>query len=705
MNFRWIQKLPAGPFLPILLGFLAFLFVTGGKILWPTYADWLMESDPATHWLGWQFFRHSPFLQWPIGANPNYGMDIGSSVVFSDSIPLLAFIFKPLSALLPDVFQYIGLWVLICFLLQSFFAWKLLSLFTQDKWLPLIGSIFFTLAPVCLWRLVGHYALFGQWVLLAGLYFYFAKNISIVRWLVLLAATALIHAFLLAMVTAIWLADLAQRRWLKQTDTAKTAKYFFSGGLTIAIVMWAAGYFMLGRGVESGGFDFYRMNLLSLINPDGIWSQLLRSQKGGGGDYEGFNYLGLGVLGLGFIAGYELLRGAKLSFEVKIFPILILSIGLFFYAISNHVAIGSYEVFSYDLPSITKHLTNTFRVPGRFFWPVYYLIYLAIFYVLFTRVRPSAAITLCLCMLFIQVIDSSDVWRTFRNKFAHAPAWVSPMRSPVWGDMAHQYRKIIFVLPHNSPANWIPLSQFAAMHRMEINIGYFARINPDKEREASAHIIASIKNNALNPDSLYVFEDDALWKFASSQISPSDIAGVLDGFRIIAPNLKECKTCDMRAIASIPVEKGHDFGCKMERISFMSNGSGRKYWLYGWSSPEPWGTWSDGNTALVLLALSCTPKNDLELLIDGHAFLAGKHPSQEVDILVNGHHVAILKYDLQSNSGVSVIRIPKALALEKNGQLMIEFNIKNPISPAELGLSNDSRKVGLGIVSLELREK
>jgi hypothetical protein len=161
----------------------------------------------------------------------------------------------------------------------------------------------------------------------------------------------------------------------------------------------------------------------------------------------------------------------------------------------------------------------------------------------------------------------------------------------------------------------------------------------------------------------------------------------------------------MRAIASIPVEKGHDFGCKMERISFMSNGSGRKYWLYGWSSPEPWGTWSDGNTALVLLALSCTPKNDLELLIDGHAFLAGKHPSQEVDILVNGHHVAILKYDLQSNSGVSVIMIPKALALEKNGQLMIEFNIKNPISPAELGLSNDSRKVGLGIVSLELREK
>ncbi len=46
-----------------------------------------------------------------------------------------------------------GLWILICFLLQSLFAWKLLSLFTQERWLLLIGSLFFIFAPVCLFRL------------------------------------------------------------------------------------------------------------------------------------------------------------------------------------------------------------------------------------------------------------------------------------------------------------------------------------------------------------------------------------------------------------------------------------------------------------------------------------------------------------------------------------------------------------------------
>jgi len=667
-----------------------------------------MEGDPAQHWLGWQFFRNSPLLQWPIGANPDFGMEIGSSIVFTDSLPLLAFIFKPLNALLPDKFQYTGLWILICFCLQSFFAWKLLATFTRDKWLPLIGSIFFTVAPVYLWRLHGHYALFGQWVLLAGFYFYFAKNFSIFLWMALLAAVALIHAYLLAMVLAIYVADLIQRCWLKQTGIVKTLSYFFAAIIFIAIMMWTAGYFMLGGGVGTGGFGIYRMNLLSLIDPDDIWSKLLPDQKGGIGDYEGFNYLGLGILGLGLIAAYELVRNIKKSLKAKISPVLtpiiILCIGFFLYAISNLVAFGPNEIFSYNLPPKTVLLTNTFRVSGRFFWPVYYVIYLAIFYVLFTRLKRSTAITLCLVTLLVQVIDTFGAWRTFRNKFSHSPMWLSPMRSPVWVDIANQYRKIIFVLPHNSSVNWLPLSQFAVMHRMAINTGYFARVNPEQENEAKVRIGTSILNNDLHPDSLYVFEqDDALWKVASSQILPSDIAGVLDGFRIVAPNLKACRNCNKDAIASITVGSSHDFDNTMERISFTSNGTGQKFQLYGWSSPGPLGTWSDGNTSAVLLPLSGMPKNDLELLLDGHAFLVDKHPSQEVDVLVNNHHVATLKYDQQSNSGVRVIKIPKTLVMEKSGLLLIKFNLKDPMSPAELNLSTDTRRLWFYILSLELR--
>jgi hypothetical protein len=708
-----LKKFPEA-WLAILVGLVAFVSITGGKIICPEYVDWLMEGDPAQHWLGWQFFRHSPLFQWPIGSNPNFGLDIGSSVVFSDSVPLLAFFFKLFSPYLPDTFQYTGLWILICFLLQSIFAWKLLSLFTQDKWLPLIGSVFFTLAPACLWRLHGHYALFGHWVLLAGFYFYFSKKFSILRWIGLLVVTALIHAYLLVMVFAIWIADLIQRSRRKEAGTVKLVCYFLGGSASTTIVMWAAGYFMIDTGaLNAGGFGVNHMNLLSLINPDANypgadWSKLLRDQKGKFGDYEGFNYLGLGMLGLALVAGYELVRNIKtvrsikMDYDVRVVPVLILSIGLFLYAISNHIAMGAHEIFSYNLPSITEPFTNAFRASGRFFWPVYYLIYLAIFYLIFSRLERSVAITLCAVLLFVQIIDSSDALRFFRNKFTRAPAWSSPMRAPLWSDIARHYRKIIFVLPHNSPTNWMPLAHFAATNRMAINIGCFARVNQAKERNARKQVAASIINDDLSPDSLYIFEDDELWRVASNQIAPSDIAGVLDGFRIVAPKLRDCSTCNMRAIASVSVGSGLDSDYEMERISFTSKGTGQKYAMYGWSVPGECGTWSDGDTAAIFLKLSAPPKRDLNLFIKGHAFVIDKHPEQQIDVLLNKHVLETLKYNSSSHV-LRIVRIPKSLALEKEGCLLIEFRFKDAKSPAELGLWGDERSLGLEIVWMQLK--
>jgi len=596
MNFRRTIELLPGPLWAILLGFAAFFLIMGDKILWPTYTDWLLEGDPAMNWIGWQHFRYTPLLQWPIGANPELGMEISSSIVFTDSIPLMAFIFKPLNALLPDTFQYTGLWILICFSLQSFFAWKLLSLFTKDKWLPLIGSAFFIIAPIGLWRLGGHYSLFGHWVLLAGLYLYLVKNFSIFRWTGLLAAAALIQAYLLIMVLAIWFADLVQRCWLKQTDISKALSYFFAGGIITVIIMWAAGYFMMGKGVGnfgSFGFDVLRMNLLALIDPkEDIYSKLLPALKTASpfDDTDGFNFLGSGMLGLGLIAGYILLRNVKIISKAipkaKLMPLLMISVGLFLYAISNRIAIGPYEIISYPLPPIAKTLTSVFRGSGRFFWPVYYAIYLAIFYLLFTRLKRNVALTLCVVMLFAQLIDSKYALSKIRYQSARSAAGESPIHSPVWNDMAHQYRKIIVIQPQNGSDKWISsftsyqygkivvnlpqngpttwLAVFAATHRMAINVGVFARTNPGKEHKAKEHIVTAILNNELKPDSLYVFEDDALWEIASSRIGPSDVAGILDGYRIVAPKLRKCKTCNVNAIAGITIRDRHPLDEKTE---------------------------------------------------------------------------------------------------------------------------------------------
>lgn len=527
--------------LPFFSGFLAFAVITGGAIIRPANTDWLMGGDPAQYWIGWQFFRYTPLFQWPLGANPDYGMSLSSSIVYTDSIPLLAFFFKLFNKILPNTFQYFGLWILVCFTLQSYFAWRLLSLFTHDKWLPLIGSMFFILAPVYLFRLISHFSLFAQWVLIAGLYFYFRKHFSILSWIILLAVTTLIHPYLLAMLLGIWFADLIQRLWLTQTGINKTIFYFFSVSISVIIVSWAVGYFIVGNSIGADGFGIYRLNLLSVVNPDDMWekwSMLLPGQNNTTGDYEGFNYLGLGMILLGIFATYKFLKDGNIKFSIRIIPILIISIIFILYAISNHIAFGNHEIFLYKTPLIFLPITNAFRCSGRFFWPVYYVIYISIFYVLFTRIRPNAAIVLCILMLCLQISDSLDIWRMFRNRFAHVPVWVSPMSSPVWSDIAKKYKQIIVVFPSNKPSNWIPLSQFAATHHMTINTGYFARVNAAKEQEAKNTIITTFERRVLNPNAVYIFNDDKFWNYASLKIASSDFSGVLDGFYIIAPNFK-----------------------------------------------------------------------------------------------------------------------------------------------------------------------
>ena len=83
-------------------------------------------------------------------------MELGSSIVFSDSIPLLALALKPFSAWLPASFQYFGAWIAACFVLQAWFGWKLLRLFVSDRWLALLGVAFFAISPVFAARLWGH---------------------------------------------------------------------------------------------------------------------------------------------------------------------------------------------------------------------------------------------------------------------------------------------------------------------------------------------------------------------------------------------------------------------------------------------------------------------------------------------------------------------------------------------------------------------
>ena len=545
---RWPIKFQWEGVAALAIGLLVFLSLRGARIVRPGNTDWLMSADPITYQTGWQFFRQTPWLQWPLGANPAYGMELGSSIVFTDSIPLLAILFKVFNPLLPATFQYFGMWLAACFCLQSFFAFKLLRRFTEDPLLALAGCAFFAVAPVFLFRLAqSHLALMAQWIVLASLWLHFAPRLHTRKWIVLLLLSTWIHAYLLVMAWLIWCADMLQRLILGQAEVRGLGLRFAAGTAAIATAMWAAGYFMLGSDVGTGGFSIYRTNLIALFDPDNVWSLLLRTQPHGPGDYEGFAYLGVGMLALAAIALAELLRTGAGPLRPGVAPLVVMALVLTVFAVSPRVAFGSHELFAYPLPDFVKPAVNAFRVSGRFFWPVYYLLLAGVLYVIFSRLPKRAALVLCVAALVLQIADSAEGWKQLKTQLAKAPVWSSPMRSAAWEQLAVRYDKLLLISPHSVPVSWIASVQFASRHRMSVNTGLFARIRQSTVDAMNAGYVSSIERSDYRADALYLFDDDGMWKLALSKLRPGDVAGTLDGFRILAPGLGRCTDCAFAA--------------------------------------------------------------------------------------------------------------------------------------------------------------
>ncbi len=271
-----------------------------------------MVGDSATHYMGWEFFRHTSLLQWPLGLNPKLGLDISSSVAFTDSIPLAAFIFKPFNSLLPATFQYLGLWILICFVLQTYLAARLLSHFLTDQIQIALGSVFIALSPVLIYRLVhdgyGHIALVSHFLILGALNLYFTKPLKSLWWALLFTSTILIQAYFIPMVAAIWIAKLVQ--YLRHDGGSRSVaiKHFAAVAVASISTLIAGGYVALGSNLFTGGSEvtdssfpyWFRWQPLSLIDIQtsfsGTWSHLLSDQQELRGDVEGFSFLGSGII-------------------------------------------------------------------------------------------------------------------------------------------------------------------------------------------------------------------------------------------------------------------------------------------------------------------------------------------------------------------------------------------------------------------------
>jgi len=119
----------------------------------------------------------------------------------------------------------------------------------------------------------------------------------------------------------------------------------------------------------------------------------------------------------------------------------------------------------------------------------------------------------------------------------------------------------------------------------------------------------------------------------------------------------------------------------------------------GWGGPEPFGRWTLGPRAALLLRVETTPgalePGPLDVELEARAFVGRPGRRVLAEVIANGQRIGSVEYD-DPEVGHSATRLPlPAGVIGSNRLLMLRFRIRDPISPAALALSADTRPLGL----------
>jgi hypothetical protein len=125
-------------------------------------------------------------------------------------------------------------------------------------------------------------------------------------------------------------------------------------------------------------------------------------------------------------------------------------------------------------------------------------------------------------------------------------------------------------------------------------------------------------------------------------------------------------------------------------IAFSDDGADRYFGARGLSGHEPWGRWSNGS----VVELSLLPEEGCHpdtLQLDLSPYLKREHPQQTADIFVNENLVEEISLSFgMDNPKKFLIQLPEFVS----GKIKVRFEIKKPMSPHALGLSEDTRALG-----------
>jgi hypothetical protein len=679
------------------------LFITSGlRIINPNNVGWLSFGD-GTMEISWEFFRKQPVLQFPIGLNPKYGLEVSSTLAFDGQLPIMSLLLHPLSNFLPERFQYVGIYLLITFALNYYFAKKIFLELKLNHLNSSIASIILSSSPIILNRIIEntHYGLTSSFIIFIAFLLVIRQDSNYLRWSTIYLLSILIFLYYWPMIFIIHIIFMANRILEKieslKSATLKMVFILFSSYFT----MYVIGY--IGQGVSSKdvGYGLFRSTLSSLIDPSG-WSSILPDLQEPDGAYEGFAYLGLPAFILFSIFvtvkffTKNLVKNTNISFR----NLWLASIILFIFALSNKISFGTLELISFNVPSPLQIFTTSFRSSGRFSWPLVYLFSIWVIYLLSKRISSKTLTLFLLAVLSLHILDTYPQLKSQRNvKFSSE--YRSNLTESGWKAINDCYSKIRVYPPTVGVNGYYDFANLAEEEGLSINTGRFGRVNQNAILGAYDLMHREFNTGIYREDSFYLFTEAEFVlpeivnyqsNLAIHTLDDDSAHGILNNYKFIAPNLKNCSK------GNALKQSAQGFGApktqiyRGEKLIFGKNFDTSKYILIGFSALEDWGVWSVDQLSKINFNTE-NLSNFKSININARDLAT---PANEFSVSLNDLIIGTCYFTTE----FSTCTLPFDFKSLETNILTLSFVPKIIRSPKDLGISEDTRNLGFGMKSI-----
>lgn len=513
----------------LLLGALGFVLIYGVRILDVSYVDWVENAggDLTQSWYGWRFFSNSAW-HWPLGLMEGVAPDL-TSIIYVDSVPIFNVIFKLFRGILPAESQFFGIWGIVCFMLSGLLGYELVYTCTRKNAYSLCAAVFFIFNNIMIQRLYTHTALAANWIILLGILVVVksSKLIAgkkILAWIGVFFLCVSVNIYYIPILGVLmfmyciydFLND--RRRW-------KESVGIFAGSLVAVFVsfyLYGGFYHMSVGDAAPSGLGYYCANINSLYNPmeygrylTGYGRVLRTLPMATDGQYEGYAYLGAGLILLGIfaVAGLFFCNREKLGLYLKRNKLQLIIGGvtvLMLYVLSfgTIVSFNQRVLFTIPYPQFILKILAVFRSTGRFLWGVWDIYAVVVIASICKEYRKKAATFLaCFCVL-VQLYDLSYFCVNRHSIYAVAQQeYETSLSSDEWEQILGG-KKQIFMFNHAMLRLnlFYDIADKALDNGMSINDFYYSRRDAETIDNTKNEEWNRIINGDADSGKVYVFD-------------------------------------------------------------------------------------------------------------------------------------------------------------------------------------------------------